>query len=256
MTPKTPKCHQCGIAMVHRIAPAHRVKMRYEGSPHDVFVDDMPEWHCAACDVSVTDGDSDKSLQDALRKHIGLLSPQQIKAGLRELRISQDKFAERLGCAAESVSRWLNGVVLQSRTYDRFMRIYFHFPEVRGMLENFAPETTFGHTVVHAVLDDLRGAASPDIYGNHSSQDIQAQLIKGMKTTFATCLTSTQYSKISPAPVHSTVSSRVSFSAYWARGSDWIANTQFFGEDGGQAPNNSFNRIPESAWTCVGGDAA
>jgi len=153
MKHKTPKCHECGSELVHRIAPPHHVKMRYEGSPYEVLVDTLPEWHCAACSVSITDGESDESLQDALRNHIGLLTPLQIKAGLRELGISQDKFAERLGCAAESVSRWLNGAVLQSRAYDRLMRIYFHFPEVRGVLENFKPDSNFGDTVVHALAN-------------------------------------------------------------------------------------------------------
>lgn len=153
-----PSCFQCGKDLEPRLAPPQHMTMRYEGSPHEVLVDKLPEWHCADCKVSVVDESSDKPLQDALRKHIGLLRPEQIKAGLKALGISQDKFAERLGCAAESVSRWLNGVVLQSRTYDRLMRIYFHVPVVRGLLENFSPDSSFGEKVVHA--DAAGGAAS------------------------------------------------------------------------------------------------
>jgi len=114
-----PSCFQCGKDLEPRLAPPQRMTMRYEGSPHEVLVDKLPEWHCADCQVSVIDESSDKPLQDALRKHIGLLRPEQIKAGLKALGISQEKFAERLGCAAESVSRWLNGAVLQSRARRR-----------------------------------------------------------------------------------------------------------------------------------------
>jgi len=256
MTHKTPKCHQCGNKMVHRIAPACRVKMRYEGSPHDVLVDDMPEWYCADCNVSVTDGESDAFLQDALRRHIGLLSPQQIRAGLRELRISQEKFAERLGCAAESVSRWLNGVVLQSRTYDRFMRIYFHFPEVRGVLKDFAPGTILGNSVVHAVLDEMSGTNLPVINGSCSSQGIQARLIKDMDAAFAACLASTLFSKNTLSRVRSTANSSVSFKEKWAMDSDWVVRAQFFDDYVGHSPNISTSRIPDSAWVGVGGDAA
>jgi len=145
-----PSCFECGKDLEPRLAPPQRMTMRYEGSPHEVLVDKLPEWHCADCQVAVIDESSDKPLQDALRKHIGLLRPEQIKAGLKALGISQEKFAERLGCAAESVSRWLNGAVLQSRTYDRLMRIYFHVPAVRGLLENFSPDSSFGEKVVHA----------------------------------------------------------------------------------------------------------
>lgn len=153
MKHKTPKCHQCGAELTSRTARAHRRKLRYEGVAHDVLVEDMPEWHCAVCDIAVTDGESDPFLQAALRKHVGLLTPEQIRAGLKALKISQDTFAERIGCAAESVSRWLNSAVLQSRTYDRFMRIYFHCPEVRGLLANVLPEHPFGEKVVHGPVD-------------------------------------------------------------------------------------------------------
>ena len=148
MSQKLPKCYQCGGVFTRRIAPPHQRKLRYEGTSHDVLVTDMPEWHCEACNLSVTDEEGDEPLQAALRKHMGLLTPQQIKAGIKELGMTQEKFAEKIRCAPESISRWLNGVVLQSRVYDCLMRIYFHFPEVRGALDQFTPDTEFGRNVV------------------------------------------------------------------------------------------------------------
>jgi transcriptional regulator with XRE-family HTH domain len=121
----------------------------------------MPEWHCATCDLSVTDEESDEPLQAALRRHVGLLTPQQIKAGIKELGITQEKFAEKIRCAPESISRWLNGAVLQSRVYDCLMRIYFEFPQVRGALDQFSPASSFGESVVHARdLEVIAGSAS------------------------------------------------------------------------------------------------
>lgn len=154
MSQKPPKCYQCGKAFVRRVAPPHHRKLRYEGAAHDVLVTDMPEWHCAACELSVTDEEGDEPLQAALRRHVGLLTPQQIKAGIKDLGITQDKFSEKIRCAPESISRWLNGAVLQSRVYDCLMRIYFQFPEVRGALDQFSPEVSFGETVVHTQPSD------------------------------------------------------------------------------------------------------
>lgn len=145
-----PACYQCGETFVRRVAPPHRRKLRYEGAAHDVLVTDMPEWHCAPCNLSVTDEEGDEPLQAALRRHVGLLTPQQIKAGIKDLGITQERFAERIRCAPESISRWLNGAVLQSRVYDCLMRIYFQFPAVRGALDQFSPTASFGETVVHA----------------------------------------------------------------------------------------------------------
>ena len=145
-----PRCYQCGEVFTKRLAQPHHRKLRYEGTSHDVLVSDMPEWHCEACDLSVTDEEGDEPLQAALRNHVGLLTPQQIKAGIKALGMTQEKFAEKIRCAPESISRWLNGAVLQSRVYDCLMRIYFQFPQVRGALDQFSPASSFGDTVVHA----------------------------------------------------------------------------------------------------------
>ena len=256
MKHKTPKCHECGSEFVRRIAPPHHVKMRYEGSPYDVLVKNLPEWRCAPCSVSITDGESDESLQDALRNHIGLLNPRQIKAGLRELDISQDKFAERLGCAAESVSRWLNGAVLQSRAYDRLMRIYFHFPEVRGVLENFRPDSNFGDTVVHALSNASLGSESSRDYRDLASPEIQMEAIAAWKTSLASQFAAVVFPQAGFADVVAASDSRIRFTAFGAIDKGWSERTEFCGERGGRGSKVSASRIPESAWIGVGGEAA
>ena len=105
MSQKPPKCYQCGTAFVRRVAPPHHRKLRHEGAAHEVLVTDMPEWHCAACNLSVTDEEGDEPLQAALRRHVGLLTPQQIKAGIKDLGITQEKFAEKIRCAPEAQRR-------------------------------------------------------------------------------------------------------------------------------------------------------
>ena len=160
MSQKLPKCYQCGGVFTRRVPPPHHRKLRYEGTAQDVLVSDIPEWHCAACDLSMTDEEGDEPLQAALRKHIGLLTPQQIKAGIKELGTTQEKFAEKIRCAPESISRWLNGAVLQSRVYDCLMRIYFQFPQVRGALDQFSPASSFGETVVHARDADVKAGST------------------------------------------------------------------------------------------------
>jgi DNA-binding transcriptional regulator YiaG len=256
MKQKNPKCHECGKEFIHRIAPPRRVRMRYEGSPQDVLVEHLPEWHCAGCNVSITDGESDEAFQNALRKHIGLLSPQQIKAGLKELDISQDRFAERLGCAAESVSRWLNGAVLQSRAYDRLMRIYFHFPEVRGVLANFTPDSSFGDTVVHALADALHGSESSRNFRDLASAELQTEVITAWKTAFASHVATTLLSQFRPAVVGASSSPTIRFTAFGAIDRGWTARTEFYGDRGGRGSKGPASRIPESAWFGVGGEAA
>ena len=174
MSKRIPKCYQCGGAFAHRIATPHHRKLRYEGVACDVLVTDMPEWHCATCDLSVTDEEGDEPLQAALRKHVGLLTPQQIKAGIKELGITQEKFADKIRCAPESISRWLNGAVLQSRVYDCLMRIYFQFPQVRGALDQFSAGSSFGETVVHSLGVGVNAGSRPRPRSTHSSKQPNA----------------------------------------------------------------------------------
>lgn len=256
MKQKKPKCHECGKEFIRQIAPPHRVRMRYEGSPQDVLVENLPEWHCAGCNVSVTDGESDEAFQNALRQHIGLLSPQQIKAALKELAISQDKFAERLGCAAESVSRWLNGAVLQSRAYDRLMRIFFNFPEVRGALANFTPDSSFGDKVVHAQAAALHGSDPSRHFRDLASVELQTEAITAWKTAFASHVASTLFSQTGPAAVEAAPNPIISFTAFGVIDGGWTARTEFYGDRGGRGSKGPASRIPESAWFGVGGDAA
>jgi DNA-binding transcriptional regulator YiaG len=254
-------CFQCGGECEKRIAPPHAYKMKYDGGTHEVLVDNMPEWHCRDCDVSVVDEESDSFLQDALRKHIGLLSPNQIRAGLKKLRTSQDKFAEQLGCAAESVSRWLNGAVLQSRTYDRFMRVYFQCPEVRGYLENFSPEHPFGEDVVQ------RAAT---VAGHSDAAEFVA--------TFFGAQLNLAWTDIPIAPVAATAGSRGTMRPPTSRSRpalqspgvqmtfdaiqrQWVALTESSWDRASVPPSDSAStsstsRIPKWAWFGVGGEAA
>jgi len=64
------KCYQCGAEFVKRIAPPAIHKLRYEGVPYDVMVSNIPEWHCASCNLSVTDEEADEPLQIALFNHV------------------------------------------------------------------------------------------------------------------------------------------------------------------------------------------
>jgi len=174
MSQRIPKCYQCGGAFAHRIAPAHHRKLRYEGVAYNVLVTDMPEWHCATCDLSVTDEEGDEPLQAALRNHVGLLTPQQIRAGIKELGINQEKFAEKIRCAPESISRWLNGAVLQSRVYDCLMRIYLQFPQVREALDQLSSGSSFGETVVHSLGVGINAGSRPRTRSTHSSKQPHA----------------------------------------------------------------------------------
>lgn len=150
---RVPKCHKCGKPFERRVAPARVEKMKYDGARHEVLVEGMPQWQCDACKITVTDDDSDTVVQDCLRRHIGLLTAEEIREARTALGLTQSQLAELVGCAAESLSRWENGAILQSRSYDRLLRIFFHLPIARDLLRAVGPDSSVGRIAVPGPRD-------------------------------------------------------------------------------------------------------
>jgi DNA-binding transcriptional regulator YiaG len=71
-----------------------------------------------------------------LRKQLGLLLPDEIRARREGLGLTQTELAGLLGIAEATLSRWETGSQIQQRAFDRFMRVVFEFPEVRARLDD------------------------------------------------------------------------------------------------------------------------
>jgi putative zinc finger/helix-turn-helix YgiT family protein len=86
---------------------------------------------CDACGEVFFDAVTDDQISQALRKHLGLLSPQHIRERLNVLGLKQKEFGERIGVAPETISRWLSGTYIQSRAMDNLMRMFFEREEAK-----------------------------------------------------------------------------------------------------------------------------
>ena len=89
---------------------------------------------CAACGEKVFTEKVDEQINAALRSHLQLLTPDEIRAGLDRVGLTQKEAAERLGIAEATLSRWLNQTQIQSRAMDNYLRMFFDFPAVRSAL--------------------------------------------------------------------------------------------------------------------------
>jgi putative zinc finger/helix-turn-helix YgiT family protein len=150
---RVPKCHRCGEPFERKIAPPRVERMKYDGARHDVLVEGVPQWQCEGCGITATDDDSDTVVQDCLRRHIGLISANEIREGRTALGLTQTQLAGLLGCAAESLSRWENGAILQSRSYDRLLRLFFHLPRARDLLRMIESDKAIGRVAVPGPRD-------------------------------------------------------------------------------------------------------
>ena len=82
----------------------------------------------------------DDQINAALRAHLHLLTPADMRAALARIGLTQKDAAERLGIAEETLSRWLNETQIQSRAMDNLLRAFFAFPAVRDALQAHDPQ--------------------------------------------------------------------------------------------------------------------
>lgn len=89
---------------------------------------------CRACRKMVVTESVDDQVNAALRAHLHLLTPAEMRASLERIGMSQKDAAECLGIAEATLSRWLTKTQIQSRALDNLLRVFFGFPEVRTAL--------------------------------------------------------------------------------------------------------------------------
>lgn len=128
------RCPKCRRHEVYRDTLSQTRQIRHDGRLYSVRVPRLQVPRCRACGELLFDNTADEQIARALRQKLGLLQPEEIRGNLEALSLSQTQFAERLGVAKETVSRWVTGTMIQSRALDNLMRLFFDLPEVRAAL--------------------------------------------------------------------------------------------------------------------------
>jgi len=141
-------CGQCGAGKVFPDKITYDTTLRYEGRDYQIVVPELPALKCQDCGETLLNNESDAELSRVFRDQLKLLQPETIREGRRRLGFSQREFAELLGVAEESVSRWETGAQMQSRVVDKIMRVYFASPEAREVLDAAKTDASVGTSVV------------------------------------------------------------------------------------------------------------
>src|SRR3990172_8911264 len=128
------KCRHCGQSKVIPQRIDYPDEVRYDGRLVSFLARDIEIPICQNCGEKVFTEVVDRQLNDALRAHLQLLTPAQIREGIDQLGMTQKEVAERLGIAEATLSRWLTETVIQSRAMDNYLRMFLQFPEVRTAL--------------------------------------------------------------------------------------------------------------------------
>jgi len=128
------RCPECGAKEVFPATVTHKSRFKYEGRLYEFEARSISANKCRACGELILTNTALEQIADAFRAHAGLLTTTEIADNLGRLRLTQKEFAERIGVASETVSRWLGSVQIQSRALDNLMRLFFRFSIVRDAL--------------------------------------------------------------------------------------------------------------------------
>lgn len=148
------RCIDCGKKEVRPGSVSQQVQRNYDGRVYKLLVPDLPVTACNACGNVFFTEESDDRILAALRKHLVLLTPEQIRANIKKLDLSQKDAAQCLGVAPETLSRWLCGAIIQSRAMDNLLRIFFASPEVRQNLKAAERNPSFGEAVNEGMAEN------------------------------------------------------------------------------------------------------
>lgn len=143
------RCRKCGQHLVYPTTISYDEEVRYDGRLHAFTIPNLTLPVCQSCGEKVFTEKVEDQITAALRAHIHLLAPEEIRAGLDRLQLTPREAAERLGIAEETLSFWLDEVQIQSRAMDNLLRVFFAFPQVRTALSGTAQDPLLGIQAAH-----------------------------------------------------------------------------------------------------------
>ena len=138
------RCPECGRAELQPANIAYDAEVKHDGRLYAFHIPQLQVNKCGACGEVLFGNVADDQISQALREHLVLLSPEQIRDALSALDLKQKDLAERIGVAAETISRWMSGTQIQSRAMDNLMRLFFAFDTVRAALPSTHPDKNLG----------------------------------------------------------------------------------------------------------------
>ncbi|HBI44636.1 MAG TPA: hypothetical protein DDY78_17565 [Planctomycetales bacterium] len=137
-------CANCLKDEVYPVTMPYAVETKHDGRLYHIEVPELRIPKCKACGELIFSNSVDDQIMEALRSHVRILTPEQIKAGRKALGLKSKDLAKRLGVAAATVSRWEKGMMIQSRAMDNLLRVYFAVPEARAVLRGAEQDPNLG----------------------------------------------------------------------------------------------------------------
>ncbi len=168
------RCRHCGKDQVFPAVVSYDAEIRHDGRLYSFQIPDLEIPVCQACGKKVFTEKVDDQINAAFRSHSHLLTPQEMRAGLERVTMTQKEAAGRLGIAEATLSRWLNETQIQSRAMDNLLRVFFAFPQVRAALSGESQDPQLGASDIAGQRGNKSATRSESPQGRRNSSKKQS----------------------------------------------------------------------------------
>ncbi len=81
----------------------------------------LPFRKCLECEFEYTDSEAEDLRHEAICRHLGVMTPNEIVALRKKYDLSRKEFSERTRIGEASLARWETGELVQNAAYDNFL---------------------------------------------------------------------------------------------------------------------------------------
>lgn len=125
------RCSNCREKAVRRVTVPYSIEIEHDGRLHLVTLSDLELLQCSTCGERVIDSAADVRINDALRRQLQLLFPDEIRRRREALQLTEQEMADQLNVDVAVLARWESGGQIQRRDQDRMLRWFFEIPAIR-----------------------------------------------------------------------------------------------------------------------------
>ena len=103
-----------------------KIKQEFEygvGKQKTTLYADVVHYVCNACEFEFLDDSSEDARTEAVCRHLGLLTPNEIRNIRKSAGLSRSDFSKLTGIGTASLARWESGQSLQSLANDKYLRL-------------------------------------------------------------------------------------------------------------------------------------
>ncbi len=120
-------CPTCGDERVNTTVT--RDEFSYgDGSSAVQLVAALPVRTCSKCGFKFLDGDAEDAKHDAICRHLGVMTPREVRCLREACGLSRTEFARLTRLGEATLGRWERGALIQNAAYDQLLYL-LSFPE-------------------------------------------------------------------------------------------------------------------------------